>query len=108
MKFTISYADNGELVTKLKVVAARFGYTMQPVDRARLTVGELAALVHRPVSTVSRALKRPSCPEYVARKGQRRILWIEPNPRLISFLTNPSFGGRPTNPDDYQPKAKRE
>jgi len=93
----ISYADNAELIAKMKSIAARFGYIMTAADPGRLTVGELAKLVHRPVSTVTRSLRRPSCPEFVFAKGKRRILWIEPNDRLVSYLQNPSCGGRPTH-----------
>lgn len=95
MNFTLEYADNAELVAKLRAVAASFGYTMTKANPGRVTVGELAKLVHRPVSTVSRALSRPSCPPFVAKRGKKRILWLEPNDRLLSFLANGASEGAP-------------
>jgi len=107
MKFTLTYSDNAELCAKLKSIAARFGYRMEKLDPGRLTVGELARLVHRPVSTVTRSLQRPSCPEFVSKRGKRRILWIEPNDRLISYLQNPPFGGRPTKENATAPNPMK-
>lgn len=42
----------------------------------------------RRVSCVSRALGRPSCPPFVCGRGKRRILWLEPNARLLGWLQN--------------------
>ncbi len=53
----------------------------------RLTVGELSRRVGRRVSCVSRALRAPSCPDYVGKQGLRRLLWVEVNTGLLAYLS---------------------
>lgn len=94
MKFTLHYDDSAEMILKLKTIAARFGYALIPTNPGTITIGKLARLVHRPVACVSRALGRPTCPPFVCRRGKRRIIALELNDRLLSFLQNPP-NGRP-------------
>lgn len=90
----ISHTDTADLVGKLKVILGRLGYRVENANPGRVTVGELAKLVHRNTSNVSTRLRSPHCPPYVSAKGKRRLLWIEPNDRLLSFLTNAHPGQR--------------
>jgi hypothetical protein len=87
MTATIEYADNAELVAKLSAILSTFGYRVEAANPVRMTVGELAKMLHRPVSTVSRSFKRPSCPPFVCQRGKKRILWLEANDRLLAYLT---------------------
>lgn len=90
----ISHTDTADLVAKCKVILGRLGYRVEKSGPCRLTVGELAKLVHRNTSNVSTRLRSPHCPPYVSAKGKRRILWLEPNERLLSFLANSTPGQR--------------
>lgn len=74
----IAYDNNAELIAKLRIVAASFGYALVPTNPGTVTIGELARLVHRPVACVSRALGRPTCPPFVCRRGKRRIVALKP------------------------------
>jgi hypothetical protein len=91
----ISHESTADLVLKLRVILGRLGYRVEAANPQRVTVAELAALVHRPVAAVSRSIHRPGCPEFVAKKGKRRILWLELNDRLLDHLQNPPQGGKP-------------
>lgn len=90
----ISHTDTADLVAKLRVVLGRLGYRVENANPGRVSVGELARLVHRNVTNVSTRLRSPHCPPYVSAKGKRRILWLEPNERLLSFLANSTPGQR--------------
>jgi hypothetical protein len=83
----LPHTDTADLVRKLRVILGRLGYRVEAENPVRMTVGELAKMLHRPVSTVSRSFKRPSCPPFVCQRGKRRILWLEPNDRLLAYLT---------------------
>jgi hypothetical protein len=96
----ISHEDAADLVAKLRVVLGRLGYRVEAANPVRMTVRELAGSLHKKVSTASKALRSPTCPDFVCKKGKRRILWLEPNDRLLDHLQNPPLGGRPTNPAD--------
>lgn len=88
----LDYSSEDELNRKLRIIMRKRGFVVTDAAPQRLSVGELAKLVQRPVSTVSMALKRPSCPEYDCKRGKRRILWIELNDRLLSFLSEWRMG----------------
>lgn len=94
MKFTLQYEDNAEMVAKLKVVLARFGYRVEQANPIRMSVGELAKSLRRNLSNVSTQLRSPHCPPFVSAKGKRRILWLEVNDQLVSFLQNTTKGQR--------------
>lgn len=94
MKFTLDYADNAELIGKLKIIAHRFGYRMERAFTERITVGELARRTGRNLSNVSTRIRSKHCPPFVFGVGRRKILWLEPNDQLISFLTNSTPGQR--------------
>lgn len=94
MRFIVEYSDQAEMIVKLRAIASRLGYELTKAAPERISVGQLARLVGRPVSTVSRALRRPSCPDFQARQGRRRIVWIIASPALLSFLRNSTPGQR--------------
>lgn len=98
MKFTLQYENNAELDRKLKTIMERRGFHVSPIAPERISVAELARRVGRPVPSVSKSLRSLSCPSFERKMGVRRILWLEPNDRLLSYLQNPPLGGRPTNP----------
>lgn len=82
----ISHESQDELERKLVVIMERLGYRVEkPAEQ--ITVSELAKMVGRPLSTVSRSLRRPTCPDFDRVRGTRRTLRLTPNPRLIAFLT---------------------
>lgn len=84
---TIHFEDEQERDRKLRAIMERLGYTVTANPPERITIGELARRVRRPVSTVSRSLRRGSCPAFIGKQGVRRILWIQPTPALLLFLT---------------------
>lgn len=90
----IQYEDEQEKVRKLRAVLARLGYRSELANPIRMTVGELARSLGRNVSNVSTQLRRKHCPPYVSGKGKRKILWIEPNDDLLSYLTHNTPGRR--------------
>lgn len=95
MRFTINHTDTTDLVRRLKVILGRLGYRVEPASPARVGVGELAKLVNRSISNVSKRLRSPHCPQckcYLGPTG--RILELEPNASLISWLTNSTPGQR--------------
>lgn len=94
----ISYTDEAEKVAKLRSILGRLGYRSELANPGRVTVGELAKLVHRNLSNISTRLRSPHCPPYVSARGKRRILWIEPNDALLSYLTNNTPGHRNDHP----------
>lgn len=100
----ISYADEDELNRKLSSIMHRRGFVVTKADPERMTVGQLARMVGRPVSTVSRALKRPSCPPFESGRGRVRKVWIAPNARLLAFLRDWRKGQR----CDMHPNVKAE
>lgn len=83
---TLDYADESELDRKCIAILTARGYRVERANPERTTVGALAKQLGRPVSTISASLRRPSCPEYVAKRGNLRIVWIEPNDKLLAFL----------------------
>lgn len=101
----ISHSTEDELNRKLTAIMHARGFVVSRAAPERISVGELAKRVNRRVSTVCRSLRRQNCPPFESRKGKRRTLWIEPNERLISYLTNPSPGGRPTQESDQPEPA---
>lgn len=88
----LDYSSEDELNRKLRIIMRKRGFVVTEAAPIQLTVSELAKIVNRPLSTVSRALNRPSCPDYVSKKGKRRTLWIIPNDRLLSFLSEWRMG----------------
>lgn len=90
----IDYEDETERDKKLISIMQSLGYVVTPAHPERITIGELARRTQRRVSTVSRALRRPSCPPYVGKQGIRRIVWIEPNAKLLAFLGENRKGQR--------------
>lgn len=92
-KLTISYSSEAERLAKLKSVVAR----LDPPPE-RISVGELARRTGRRVSTVSRALRRPSCPGFIGKQGKRRLLWIEPTTALLAWLAVNRKGERSKKP----------
>lgn len=95
----ISYSDEHERTRKLLAIVERLGYVVTAAPAERITVGELAGRVQRPLSTVSRALRRASCPDFVGKQGMKRIVWIEPNAKLLAFLGENRKGKRRWNDD---------
>jgi hypothetical protein len=79
----LSYEDDADLCRKCRaIIEAR-----EPKPE-RITIGDLARRVGRPVPCVSRALRRPSAPPFIGRQGKRRLLWIEPTTELLAWLIN--------------------
>ncbi len=93
-KLTIHYADEHEKTRKLLAIVTALGYVVTAAPAERITVGELARRLRRPISTVSMSLRRPSCPPFVGKQGVKRIVWLEPNPRLLAFLRENRKGMR--------------
>jgi len=85
-----SYADDGELDRKLIATLEKRGYHVTRKSTERITVGELARRVGRPLQTVSAMLHRDDCPlanvQYGFGQIRKRILWLEPTERLIDWL----------------------
>lgn len=95
MNCTIEYKDNAELCAKMTAVLLDFGYVVKrPEPTRRLSVGELAKLVGRSSSSVCRSLKRVQCPPFVAIHGKKRIIALEPNDALLTYLQNNTPGQR--------------
>lgn len=90
----LTHESEVDLTAKLAHILRRRGYCVTPAQPERLSVGQLARLVGRPVSTVCMSLRRPSCPPFVSAKGKRRFIWIEVNERLLSFLRDWRKGQR--------------
>lgn len=95
----IAFSSEDELNRKLCEVMRKRGFEVAPAQKERLTVGQLAKRINRPVSTVSRSLTRPTCPEFVCQRGKKRIVWLEPNDRLLSFLESIPTHTNPTARD---------
>ncbi len=59
-------------------------------DAPMITIASLCALLDRRAASVSRSLRRASCPTFFALYGsgavRRRILKIRPTPDLLAFL----------------------
>lgn len=90
----IQYEDEAEKVAKLRSILGRLGYRSELANPQRLTVGELAKMLGRNMSNVSTQLRSKHCPPFVSAKGKKRILWLEPNDDLLSFLANSTKGQR--------------
>lgn len=91
---TITFEDDAERDRKLASIMQTLGFTVTRTPPERVTVGELAKLVGRSVATVSRSLRRGSCPDFNGRQGVKKLLWLEPNPQLIDYLTPRQAQGR--------------
>ncbi len=94
MTTSIDHATIQELHEKLIAAVRDLGYRVTPLDAnpEKLTLDQLAARCGRSKSTVSRSLKRAETsgglpPFRCGRGASGRILWIEPTPELIEFLT---------------------
>lgn len=83
----ISHSSEDELDRKLTVIMQRRGFHVEKAAAERITVGELARRVGRNLTNVSTMLRQSDCPSFVHNKGKRRILWLEPNERLMTHLT---------------------
>lgn len=85
-----SYDTDTEFAAKMIATLERLGYHPPEKRCTLITVGQLAALVGRPVGSVSRLLHRGKPPSLNVRYGagtqRRRILAIEPSERLLSWL----------------------
>lgn len=90
----LSYADEAELDGKLKAIMHRRGFVVAPAAPERITVGELARRLGRNISNVSTQLRSKHCPPFESGMGKRRIVWLIPNDRLLSFLRNATPGQR--------------
>lgn len=94
--FKLSHASEDELTRKLIIVMQRRGYRVERANPERISVGQLSKRVGRPLSTVSRSLRRPSCPPYVAGRGKTRLLWVEVTAGLLAYLRDWRKGQRST------------
>lgn len=90
----ISYADEHEKERKLCAIVRALGYRVEPGLPERITVGELARRVGRKAGTVSMSLRRPHCPPFESKRGKKQIIWLEPNPELLAFLSEDRKGQR--------------
>ena len=81
----LSYADEDELDRKLIAVMTRRGFTVEK-RASGITVGELARMVGRSAGSVSRSLRRASCPQFDGVRGKRRYVSIIANERLLGYL----------------------
>lgn len=79
-----------ELESAIAEQMRRWGYRVEREEEAMCSVGALSNAVGRTAGSVSRALRRASCPTFSAIWGagaiRRRILKIRPTPELIEYL----------------------
>lgn len=90
----LNYRDEADLDEKLKIILECRGYIVFTATKERISVRELARRVGKNLSNVSTRLRSPHCPAFVCAMGKKRILWLEPNERLLSFLRNSTTGQR--------------
>lgn len=90
----LTYSDEADLDAKLKSIMHRRGFVVEPAAPERLTVGLLAKRLGRNLTNVSTQLRSAHCPPFERQMGKRRILWLVPNDRLLSFLRNATSGQR--------------
>lgn len=91
-KVTFGFDTDAELDRKLIATLEAHGYRVTRSTVEPISVGALARLVNRSTASVSRCLRRPSCPLFEATYGngtkrRMRILSLTPNERLLAHLT---------------------
>lgn len=83
----IEYQSQDEKARRLIAILSAMGYRVERTTLPAVTIPELAARVGRHPRSISRSLRRVSCPPFEAKRGRRRIITLVPNDRLIAFLT---------------------
>lgn len=94
MTTSIEHSSIPELHEKLIAAVRQLGYRVTEIDEPimRMSVSALADKVGRRGATVSQMLSRGAkgskLPHFQSARGPKgRLLWIEPTPELIEFLT---------------------